>query len=102
MKNANQGDVHIWRIDTLPEGAVRAANLTIREGETTGHAHRLTECAGLEVYALDGRIMAVVGGEPVTLTHEEHRPITLPPGIYEFGPTHEYDYDKEESAILRD
>lgn len=47
------------------------------EGERTGHAHRLEA----EVYdAEGGRVLRVESPRPIT--HEEHGPITVPPGYW--------------------
>lgn len=97
----NQGDVHIWKLAALPKNANPRESRVVREGEVTGHAHRIVGEA-VAVYDLDGRVMAVVSGDGVSLVHEEHGPITLEPGVHEFGPTYEYDYETEESRQVQD
>lgn len=97
----NQGDIHIWAIESIPEGAKQIESRVVREGEVTGHAHRIAGEA-VKVYDFHGRIMAVVSGEGVSLVHEEHGAIALKPGIHEFGPTYEYDYDTAEQRTLND
>lgn len=96
----NQGDVHIWKIQKLPRSAKRKKGSTVRDGEATGHAHRLH--GTFQLYEDGDRILAHVLGDGAVLKHEEHKAIALKPGIYEFGPTHMYDYETEESRILAD
>lgn len=97
----NQGDVHIWKIASVPATATKRESRVVREGEVTGHAHRIVGDA-VEVYESNGRLMAVVSGDGVSLVHEEHGPVVLEPGTYEFGPTFEYDYETEESRQVQD
>ena len=67
--------------------------LTLAEGEATGHAHRLTD----EVEVFEEREDRKVwkNDEETTLTHEEHGPITVPPGKWASGIIREYDYEEE-------
>ena len=73
----------------------------IAEGEATGHCHRAVG-DGVEVY--DGpkgrEIHATDDG--VTVTHEEHQAIHMPPGVYECGIVREYDHLKEEAKRVID
>jgi hypothetical protein len=75
-----QGDLlFLWQ-DTLP-----AVNLNARQsnvivaGEATGHAHRLQ--AGTILEAPDGTLYLDVP-QTTRVVHEEHRPITLEPGLW--------------------
>lgn len=81
-----QGDVLLEMIDAgelgkeLPRDAGR---IVLAYGEVTGHAHAIHETdatlfAGKA--ANDDRILRVVA--PVSLRHEEHSKIELPPGLY--------------------
>ncbi len=71
--------------------------VVLAEGEATGHAHAvLDEHAHLEVQHFgesravwlnrrvwdESRTLLVVEGEAATLVHEEHAPLTVPPGSY--------------------
>jgi hypothetical protein len=57
-------------------------------GETTGHAHRLS-AATVTMYAWkEDKLIEVT--ETSNLTHEEHNPITLIPGIYRVVRQREY------------
>jgi hypothetical protein len=117
-RQAQQGDVNAWQIAALPETAQRTADPIVRHGEVTGHAHRLVGPAGaFEMYKDGDRIFAKILARGCALLHEEHGTIeehVLVPagdlltdgspstGIVEFGPTHEWDYDAQESRALVD
>lgn len=86
-----QGDVLIRRIDGLPkQKAVKRASGTILEGEATGHVHRIAELTQAEVLEIQDGVYLRVGEKGVRIIHEEHAPITLPPGEYEVIRQREY------------
>jgi hypothetical protein len=96
-----QGDVNIYQIDQLPDGAVQRSSTVVREGEVTGHAHRIVG-GEVEMFELGDRIFARILSGDCSIVHEEHGAIPLGEGLYEFGPTHEYDHFAEESRELAD
>jgi hypothetical protein len=100
-----QGDILVERLDRLPDGLgpaepdsygageldgsrIATAVFVLAEGEATGHAHRLVAPAGSRfLRATDPRggplaIGFVVLERPATVTHDEHAPLTLPPGVW--------------------
>lgn len=88
-----QGDVLIKPVASIPEGANPVGTRVLREGEATGHAHRATgEGVQLFIHG-DTLYMRVEGGTEVV--HEEHKPVTVPPGLYEIGAVREYDHFEE-------
>jgi len=91
--NAQQGDVILKRLTALPSGEAKLISkgkLVLAEGETTGHFHGLfEENSELRQY---GNTMVLDLKEEATLTHQEHGPITLEPGLWEVGKVQEYDY----------
>lgn len=109
-----QGDVLIKSVKSIPSGLVPLVSTTLQRGETTGHSHRFAETDqvtlyttpdrtlnGMRIHTHDGvAYISVI--EPATLYHEEHRPITLPPGYYEIDLVREYDYDTEEMRRVED
>ena len=98
-----QGDITLERVDRLPSGAKKASHRILAQGEATGHAHRLEEATdGLLYEATDGTLYMRVGPKGATIAHEEHRPITLPPGDYRIGRVQEYDHFAEEARRVRD
>jgi len=89
-----QGDVLFNRIGELP-GSLKKVDKKLRgyvlaEGETSGHAHVITD--DVELYERDGTLyLSVTKPEGVAVTHEEHLPVTLEPGFYEIGIVQEFD-----------
>jgi hypothetical protein len=103
-----QGDVLLVPVAQLPEAAVEVASeqgtIVLAEGEATGHAHVVPSCGARllrwqerpATRALGGGGTAVAtflhvdGTAPVAVTHEEHDPIPLEPGVYEVRRQREY------------
>ena len=97
------GDLLLRPIDKVREGDVRPrSSKVILEGEITGHAHRLLEdgeATILDYYEKTWREEKPVRRDTyvqvastVTLTHEEHGPLTIAPGLYEVIRAREFDY----------
>lgn len=86
-----QGDVLIRRIAKLPlqQSTVRPAG-NILDGEVTGHVHRVEDVAKAEVLEVGDGLYLRVGPDGCRIVHEEHAPITLPPGNYEIVRQREY------------
>ena len=115
MRYFQQGDVLLKRVATLPSGVRLADSLVLQHGETTGHMHqfRASDAYRVAVYtaarpADSARVTTldetkyVVVGSAVCLYHEEHKPIEVPPGIYEMDIVREWDYDANEVARVVD
>ena len=104
MKPKQQGDVHIEPAK-IPSNAKRRHGVVLAEGESTGHAHRLSVPNGVVAELFEEEkgdlYLRVVGGN-VELVHEEHKPITIEPGDYVVGRVLEYDYDAEEARTVKD
>jgi hypothetical protein len=87
-----QGDLLLQRIGPPVEVPSRKKRLVLQRGELSGHSH-----------VLEGRVLrdkadpriVVVGGDGAILTHQEHKPLLLPPGTYRIGRVREYCYDFE-------
>ena len=88
-----QGDILGKRLTSIPTGEsklISKGKLVLAEGEHTGHHHSLfEESSELRQY---GNTMVLDLKEEATLTHQEHGPITLEPGLWEVGKVQEYDY----------
>lgn len=72
-------------------------------GEHTTHRHVITAPIGDLVITKDSKgnlYLSVKTG--ATITHEEHRPITLTPGVYRMGHEREMDYFLGEVARVQD
>lgn len=79
------------------------ARIVLREGEVTGHAHVIEETMGVELFTMDEVLyLEVEEGQTAIVTHEEHLPATIPPGVWEVGAVEEYDYAAEEMRRVLD
>lgn len=98
------GDILIWSVDQIPQRAKQIARkegkLILAEGEATGHNHVITAEPAI-LWELNGDLYLEVT-EPVAITHEEHKPLDIPTGIYQVGRVKEYDYFKEMERFVRD
>lgn len=100
-KNENQnqqGDVLLLRVKKLPSGCKKVScdkrGVVLAEGEHTGHHHRSNNSDGLALMeAPDGTRFLVNEGEgPAEITHEEHKPVTVNPGVWQIGGVIEKDW----------
>jgi hypothetical protein len=104
MRQLRQGDILIERLERLPDGlgigdAAEARVVVLAAGEATGHAHRLEVPAGCRFRpaseaerAADPLLVGVAMlPAPATVTHEEHAPLTLPPGTWRISRQRRYD-----------
>ena len=69
-------------------------------GEVTGHRHIATG-KGVRVFE-DGSDMELQAPHGAVVTHEEHKAIEIPAGVYEVGGVLEYDPAVEEAREVRD
>ena len=91
-----QGDIYFVKLDEeIDSGrATPVKNGIIAKGETTGHAHRVSQSsiAGGALLSLVGRSMFLRSPEAgTTIVHDEHGPIELPAGSYAVVPQQEFD-----------
>lgn len=86
------GDVVVKVAKSMPTKAKALKHLVLAEGEVTGHKHQITE-GEATLYEHEGTLWLQVTSEAAMLTHEEHKPICLPHGIYEIGIQREYEPD---------
>lgn len=99
---ARHGDLNFRRLEKLPKRLKKKQgenSFVLALGEHTGHSHVITkdrEETSLEVFEKDGKTYLSISYGSATITHEEHKPITFSPGIYEMGFEREYDYFMEE------
>lgn len=83
------GDVLVAAIDALPAAATPRPGNVLAHGEITGHSHRFVPAEGGSLLVEGGQLYLRVTGT-VTLTHEEHGPIRLEPGLYRVWRQREY------------
>lgn len=104
MRVYRQGDVILKRLEVEPNlgGANEKNDLTLAYGETTGHAHRITE-GRVKLYALmTGAIVLRVLSEYARLFHEEHADILLAKGDYDISQQREWDWQSETNRNVAD
>ena len=85
-----QGDILFIPVDKIPEGSKPKGDGVIALGEATGHKHQLSQGskAALEMVAQVMYINALLEGAEVV--HNEHPPISLPPGNFQVEQQEEY------------
>lgn len=89
---AQQGDVIIRKLDSMPADEptkITRRRLVLAHGES-GHSH-VIEDDEAELIQIGERMLLRLSKQ-ATVTHEEHKPITLSPGVWEVGRVQEYDY----------
>ena len=121
-----QGDVLLVAVTKRVESDIRSeckietggdkdGKVILALGEATGHHHRfelnkldpdvtistLHERYGGRVYS-DNLTYYLVEGGPATLYHEEHNPLTVPPGLYRRTIIREYDHISNSFRKVRD
>lgn len=81
------GDVQIIKVKKLPEDVNKLERKELAYGEVTGHAHRID--VGELFETKNGELYLKV--EKLTkVSHEEHKTVTLDPGIYRVGIKRQY------------
>lgn len=106
MKQKQQGDVLFKHVKNISlEGATKLKpgkrGLILADGEHTGHAHCIEEETDAELYQIGERMLLKLTATK-TVTHEEHKPVTLEPGTWEIGRVREYDYFQKMERTVRD
>ena len=85
MKHYRQGDILIREIHHIPN-AKPLDHRILAYGEATGHTHALQDGS---LFEADGVLFFSIAAE-TDLVHQEHAPITLPPGDYQVVRQKEY------------
>lgn len=88
MQPIRQGDVILLPVQLI-EGQ-KLSHLTLAEGEVTGHKHRISE-GQAELLEKDGTLYLRVLSDVATLTHEEHKAISIPQGDWMVRIQREYE-----------
>lgn len=98
-----QGDVTLTKLTALPDGeqkVISRKRCVLAEGEHTGHCHAVEE-TDAELIQIGERMLLKLERE-ATVTHQEHKPIRLSPGIWEIGRVQEYDYFTKMARPVQD
>mgnify|MGYP001566526567 CR=1 FL=1 len=96
-----QVDILLEMVASLPKGATTKNGTVLYEGETVGHFHRLDVATEGLLHEKDG-VLYIKTERAVTITHEEHQPVTLEPGVWKVGRVQEYDYLSKLTRSVRD
>lgn len=78
-----QGDVMLLQVENVPNDAVKVdvgERIVLAYGEVTGHHHSLLS-KGVDLMEASGARYLIVG-ETTEVTHQEHNPVTIVPGIW--------------------
>lgn len=84
------GDVLIRAVNAIPADAEQQATAVLMRGEITGHSHRIEVPDTAEVWECGGVLFVKVVADTARVIHEEHKPITLPRGLYRVWQQREY------------
>jgi len=103
-KVIQQGDVLFVRIKKLPQGnpvEPKNGRYVLVEGEATGHCHVVKSSPKVKVVENKGQLFLQTF-IPALITHEEHKTVVLPPGVFKVRRVNEWDYDKEQARKIQD
>lgn len=101
-----QGDVLFFAEKELP-GNIKKAKcrriglVTFAEGEVTGHHHSCV-ADGVELCEDEEGTLWCEVERTATVTHQEHNPVTLDPGVYRIGIVREVDPFEDEIRDVAD
>lgn len=79
MQPFRQGDVILVPVRQFTGN--KLSHLTLAKGEVTGHSHRVIN-GQAELYEQNGVLYLVVLSNTATVSHEEHRPLSIPQGAW--------------------
>jgi hypothetical protein len=100
------GDVLFERIEVAPSDSRRTQTEdekteVVQRGESTGHAHIIDDMAGIDLFSVFWERF-LSAGKKFTITHEEHKSLTIPAGNYRIHIAREYDYLLNFEKEIRD
>lgn len=78
MRIFRHGDIRFKEVEKLPEGEVTGEDDKLEISGETGHLHTLT---GVRVVEIDWNKYVQVPEDGAIMTHPEHPPLVLPPGL---------------------
>jgi|WetSurMetagenome_2_1015567.scaffolds.fasta_scaffold246189_2 hypothetical protein len=99
-KYYQHGDVLIKSINYIPKNAKPVESTILAEGESTGHIHRIN--GGKAIIYMVNLIMYLKVIKKISLIHEEHKALFIPPGNYQIDKVKEYDHFLEEARKVVD
>jgi hypothetical protein len=90
MAMYRHGDVLLATVPSIPDGAVPQPGNVLVRGEATGHAHRIEDPRGAQLFRHMGTLYLRVLSPQASLVHEEHATIVLSRGDYRVWQQREY------------
>lgn len=105
MKKYRHGDVNLEKIEAISTDFKKVNRTALAYGEVTGHSHQVlpkTKEDTVEVYENEKGELAVKVNGVAILTHEEHKTIEIPTGIYKINNEREWDYFSKASRKVQD
>lgn len=93
------GDLLLRATRSIPKNTPRMSGTILEHGETTGHKHVFSS-GQIQLFGTEN-VSHVLVEKDATLTHEEHKPITIPHGQYEVIREKEYNPFAEDSDEWR-
>lgn len=99
------GDILLTKVDKLPKGNTVNHNgsYILALGEVTGHSHQVSVADKSQMtVVMDGLTKYIQLNVSAPLTHEEHKQVEVPAGIYRMTFEREYDYAQEEITQVQD
>ncbi len=95
MEFKHQGDIPLYPFmgEVSGEKVTHNGSFVLALGEATGHHHRIEVLNphDLEIVKTEGGYILTLKSE-ATITHQEHLPIKLAPGVYRSGHEREKDW----------
>lgn len=107
LKQIQQGDVLLQEVGHIPIDAEQIPTenrVILARGEKTGHSHVInSDQARLWTLTRDGITELYLEVQtPVTIVHDEHKPLPIPKGNYRVGRVKEYDYFSQIERQVQD
>ena len=100
MKMCRQGDLLFKAVKVIPKGGKKRVSGYILEGEVTGHIHRVAELEAAEVLEVGEELfLSVTADGGVSIVHEDHKTLELPPGNYEIVRQREYSPEEIRNVV---
>ena len=98
--NIRNGDLILTPINKVSGTEIENFNGVLAYGEQTGHAHRVKGRS--KAYTLPNNEMILSLEEDSELTHEEHKTLLLPKGLYLIRREREFDYYMAQINMVKD
>lgn len=100
-KHYRQGDVLIISVNIIPAGLKTTKKVILALGEVTGHHHSILTPGVVGYGESEDSLTNYFESEfDMTLTHQEHSPVSIPPGKYES--VKQVEYTPKEITYVQD